>query len=105
MVALTIMAAPATFTGCGTTGTHEAVVFHSFKDTWTAAHNAYAGFCESVVLGKVSKADEKRADDAWDAFRSAFKVSLRAASTDWSKATPADIQALSRQLIAIVRTL
>jgi len=106
LIALAI-AAPV-FTGCGTTGqvqTTEARVFLTFKDTYAVARAAYEGFCLRVVQGKATKEAEAQADDAWNKFRAAFKVAFNAASSDWSKATPADVQALSDVLIKIIHSL
>lgn len=103
VLAITFLA-PVAFTGCGTT-THEAVVFHTFQDTWAAAHAAYGGFCERVVQGKVSKEDEAKADAAWNRFREGFRVALKASSVNWSAATPAGIQQLANELLAIIRKI
>jgi hypothetical protein len=91
--------------GCQTNSappTSEAIKFYSFKDTWTAAHAGYQAYCELVVLGKVSKADEAEIDAAWNQFRAGFTIALKAAQNDWNKVTPADVEQLKNDLITII---
>lgn len=103
--------APVAFTGCGVFGiggkniTKEARVYYSFRDTWTVTHNAYAGWCERVVQGKVSKSDEQTVDKAWNDFRAAFKISFEGASKDWTKATPEDLTVYSQKVLNVIRQL
>lgn len=85
--------------------TREAVVYYAFRDTWSGAHEAYKGFCELVVLGKVSKADEADVDKAWNRFRVGFKAALLAANNDWSAVTPASVIAQKDDLITLIRAL
>jgi hypothetical protein len=94
-----------TFTGCSTPQTREAVVFNTFKDTWTVAHAAYQAHCENVVTGKVSKENEIKVDEAWNKFRLAFKTSLALSNQDWSKAPPASLDAAEQQLLRLIRNL
>lgn len=92
--------------GCATaTRTHEAVVYDSFKSTYSAAKTAYMGYLELVVKGQVTKENEAAADRAWNDFRTAFSLAFQAASSDWNAATPEGVQALADQLINLIRTL
>lgn len=89
---------------CGTT-TKEAQVYNSFQTTWAVARNAYEGWCERVVLGKVSKEDERRVDNAWNKFRSTFSLGMSAARQDWSAQTPESLDKLQKDFVNLVRTL
>lgn len=93
--------------GCATTGeqTREAVVFNSFASTWAVAHEAYKGYAELAVQGKVSTADQNEIDAAWNKFRAAFKFSFAAASRDWNASSPDELNKLRDDLIIIIRAL
>ena len=95
--------------GCATTNstppTKEAVVFQSFQSTWAIAHSAYQAFAELDVQGKVAKGDAQDIDEAWNKFRSVFRVALVAASADWSAQTPGSVEALKDDLITLIRSL
>jgi len=88
------------FVGCQTSAppTTEAVKFYTFKDTWTAVHSSYQAYCELVVQGKVSKADEAEVDKAWNQFRIGFKAAVMAANNG-SRAAPADVEKLKDDFI------
>jgi len=94
-----------TFTGCTTPQTREAIVFNTFKDTWTVAHAAYQAHCENVVTGKVSKEKEIKVDREWNRFRLAFKTALSVANQDWTQMPPASLDVAEQQLINLIRNL
>jgi hypothetical protein len=100
------LVAPVIFTiGCQTSAppTSEAIKFYAFQDTWTTAHAAYQGWCERVVQGQVSAADEREVDELWNKFRAAFKMALIASRQDWTAAAPDDLVKLKNDLIIIIR--
>ena len=103
--AVAISVASLTLTGCVTPRTPEARVYDTFKTTYNAAYSSYESYCKLVVLGKVSKAEEAKVDAAWNDFRSAFTLSLRAASLNWSAATPAQVQKLAVDLNKLILSL
>lgn len=105
LTALLSFGAMATFTGCTTPPTKEAVVYNSFKDAWTIAHSAYQAHCENVVSGKVSKVKELEIDKAWNRFRLVFKTAFNAANHDWNKLPPATLDAAEKELLTLIRTL
>lgn len=106
---LALCLALAAFTpGCVTTGappTKEAVVFYTFRDTWSATKAAYEGYCELAVQGLVSQADQADIDAAWNQFRVGFKLALLASQRDWSATTPDSVVALKNDLITLIRSL
>jgi len=81
--------------GCSTV-TKEAATYYTLKDTWTAAHGAYSGWCELVVKGYVSDEEERKVDDAWNKFRAGYKVAIIAAQ--FNQRAPADVDLLNLQL-------
>lgn len=94
--------------GCATNSappTHAAIVFYSFKDCWTAAFAAYSGYAELAVQGKVSARDQRDIDAAWNQFRAAFKTAFHVASSDWSAATPDQVQLLANEVLTLIRAL
>ena len=103
--AVAISVASLTFTGCVTPRTPEARVYDTFKTTYNAAYSSYESYCKLVVLGKVSKEQEARVDRAWNDFRAAFTLSFRAASLNWSAATPVQVQLLANDLNKLIMSL
>lgn len=92
--------------GCSTVPqTREAIVFNTFKDTWTVAHSAYQAHCENVVRGHVSREKEAQVDAAWNKFRLVFKTTFRVAHQDWKLPAPATLAAAERELLTLIRTL
>jgi len=88
--------------GCATQ-TAEAKTFQTFKATWTTAHAAYAQWCERVVQGKVTAAQEEQADNAWNAFRGTFKAALLADRGNMAAAPTADVKAKADQVLALTK--
>ena len=106
LLSLALLATPAVFTGCGTTPqTTEARVFNSFRTTYNTARSAYEGYLVLVVQGKVSKADERRADESWNTFRASFELALSAASSNWNAQTPEHLQKLANDFILLISKL
>lgn len=105
LTGLLAFGAMTTFTGCTTPQTREAIVFNTFKDTWTVAHSAYQAHCENVVSGKVSKEKELKVDREWNRFRIIFKTALAAANQDWKQMPPASLDVAEKQLLLLIRTL
>ena len=93
-------------TGCSTVPeTREAIVFNTFKDTWTVAHSAYQAHCENVVRGKVSREKEAQVDAAWNNFRLVFKTTFRVAHQNWTLPAPDALSAAEMELLQLIRTL
>lgn len=88
--------------GCATQ-TKEAQTFQTFKTTWTTAHAAYAQWCERVVQGKVTAAQEEQADNAWSLFRATFKAALLAASGNMAAAPPVNLQASANRVLELTK--
>lgn len=86
-----------------TAPTKEAVAFRTFQDTWAISHAAYAAYCERVVQGKVTRADELNADRLWNRFRATFKTALVAASQNWNAPPPENVKSLSAELVATLK--
>ena len=97
IIAVAISVASLTFTGCVAPRTAEARVYDTFKTTYNAAYSSYESYCKLVVLGKVSKAEEAKVDAAWNDFR--------AASLNWTAATPAQVQKLADDLNRLILSL
>ena len=105
ILAVCLLFSPA-ITGCVTTPkTHEAIVFNSFQSTWAIAHSTYQAYCELVVQGKVSAADQRDIDAAWNKFRSVFSFALRSASNNWSAASPSEVERIKDDLLILIRSL
>lgn len=103
--ACALVSAPLMMGGCaGTAATKEAVAFRTFQDTWALSHAAYAAHCERVVQGKVTRVDELAADRLWNRFRATFKTALVAASQNWNAPPPANVKALSAELVATLKS-
>lgn len=106
LIALCLIAAPATFTGCSTTDqTREAIVFYTFKDIQTIVHRAYDVFAEKVVRGKVSDSDREKVENAYVAYQDAFRTAFTVASMDLTKLTPVEVQKLANELINLIYKL
>lgn len=107
--AASLICAPLTITGCsstnGTPPTREAIVYFTFKDIQTVAHQAYGVFADRVVLGKVSNAEKSQVEDAYRNYQDAFRVAFLAASQDWSKPIPAQVKALADELTKLIYKL
>ena len=85
--------------------TWEASVYLSFADSWAVTSAAYDTYCEQAVLGKVSEADQRDIDEAWNRYRSVFRAAFITASRDWSKFTPEEVTKLSEDLVILIRSL
>lgn len=106
LTALFVSCTPAILTGCKTTDTtREARIYYSFRDTWIIGHTAYGAWCERIVDGKISKADERKVDKAWDDFRDAFKLALQLSNHQWGEASPDKVDRLRDDLINLIRRL
>jgi len=96
LLALAMLAAPISFTGCTTTdATREVIIYYSFKDTQTVVHRAYDVFAERVVLGKVSASKQKDVEDAYVNYQDLFRTAFAAAQLDLSKPTPDELRKLA----------
>lgn len=83
----------------------EAVVFHTFKDSWDLSKTAYDGWSERVVMGKISKENSDEVDKVWNNYRAAFRSALLVARQDWNAVTPDNLRALQNQLLSLIATL
>lgn len=100
-----LVAAECTFTGCKNTTTKQATVFNTFKTSWTVSKTAYDGWCERVVLGKVTAEKEAQVDAVWNKYRAAFKFAFNTAMSDWSAVTPVQLTQLQIDLTTLIVTL
>lgn len=94
--------------GCATTTappTRAAIVFYTFRDTWTTTYAAYTAYAELAVQGKVALRDQQDIDAAWNQFRAVFKASFNLATQDWSAATPDSVQLAANDLLTLIRSL
>lgn len=89
--------------GCKSPQTTQAVVFNTFKTSWTVSKTAYDAWCERVVLGKVTTPREAQVDAAWNKYRLVFKTSFNLATANWSAPTPASLLAAQDELINVIR--
>jgi hypothetical protein len=106
LTALLAFGAMTTFTGCASgPQTREAVVYKSFRSTWTTVLAAHDVYCERAVLGKVKPEDMVKVDAAWNRFRAVFKVTFTVAQRDWTLPAPATLDAAERELLALIRSL
>lgn len=105
LIALCLIAAPATFTGCGTTQSREAIVFYTFKDVQIIVHRAYDVFAEKVVRGKVSDSEKAKVEDAYVRYQDAYRVAFNAARLDPSAITPAEVQRLADEILKLIYKL
>lgn len=106
LLCVSVLLAPVVFTiGCQTSAppTKEAITFYSFKDTWTAAHTAYQGYQERVVMGQVDKASAAEIDKQWNTFRALFKISLQSYKGDLSAPPPDSLLQAKDTLIIFIR--
>jgi hypothetical protein len=97
----------AVVTGCNTAQPvpRQAVVFYTFKDSWSLAHVAYQQWSERVVLRKVTQEQSDRVDKAWNKYRLAFKVWFNLAVTDWSQPAPGQLVDAQLELTNLIREL
>ena len=107
LLALSLALCPLTFTGCKLFQNTpvETVKYYTFLDSWTLSKAAYDAWCERVVQGKISKADEASVDVAWNKYRTAFLSSLTVARQNWSAPTPANLAVIQRELLKLITTL
>lgn len=97
---------PLTFTGCSSTPqSREAIVYLTFKDIQTVAHNAYGVFADRVVLGAVTVAEKEKVEAAYKQYQDAFRLAFTAAAADWSKPVPANVKALADALTKLIYQL
>lgn len=85
--------------------TKEAVIYFSLKDTWSATHAAYRGFKEQQAQGKVSTQDAADVDKAWNQFRDAMKLAVKASRDGFDAPTPESITKLKNNLIELILAL
>ena len=83
----------------------ETVKYYTFLDSWTLSKAAYEGWCDRVVLGKVSQADEAAVDTAWNKYRAAFNTSIALARQDWNAITPASLLEIQTDLLKLIASL
>lgn len=91
-------------TGCKSTP-RAAVVYNTFKSSWTVSQAAYGVWCERVVQGKTTPEAEARADAAWNKYRAAFKVSFALSTSNWSAPTPATLDLAEKELLSLLTLL
>lgn len=104
LVCLTLGLTPIVITGCKNPQTQQTIVFNTFKTSWTVSKAAYDGWCERVVLGKVTADKEANVDAAWNKYRASFKVAFNIAIADWSAPTPSALTAAQTELINLIRS-
>lgn len=83
----------------------ETVKYYTFLDSWTLSKAAYEGWCDRVVLGKISQADEAAVDVAWNKYRAAFNTSIALARQDWNAITPASLLEIQTDLLKLIASL
>ena len=106
LVAVSLLAVvPACSVFEGKKVTPEAKSFLTYKDTFDTARKAYDAFCEQVVQGKVSKANEARADAAWNSFRSAYKVAFVTSNAKDGDIPPESLRASLTNFTVLLTTL
>ena len=91
-----------TFTGCQSPPTTEAVIFYSFKDSWTLTKKAYDSWNERVVQGLVKPEAEAKVDAAWNKYRAAFKVSLAVVRGSQTASIPASLLANQQEILNLI---
>lgn len=106
LIAVCLIAAPAVFTGCGTTDqSREAIVFYTFKDVQTVVHRAYDVFAEKVVLKEVSPEERAKVEEAYARYQKAFSTAFALANSDLSQFTPANVQRLADEIVKLIYKL
>lgn len=100
---LSLLLSPVAFVGCAGPQTKEAIVFHSFRDSWDASRSAYRAWQELVVSGKISPTKEAAVDKAWNNYRATFRLAFDAATRNWDATTPQDVERLRVELLNLIR--
>lgn len=105
LIAACLIAAPAVFTGCGTTPTNEALIYYTFRDTQTLVHRAMDVFAENVVLGNVKPAKKTEVEAAYKSYQTAFNLALMATSGDLNNPVSANVQRLADELVKLIYSM
>lgn len=106
LVAVLLTFATPSFTGCKLPPrTTEAIIFDSCKTTYNAAYNAYKATVKLHLAGKLTAAQRKQADDAWNDFRKSFVGTMKALTIHWDTATPEELQVIANNFIALLHRL
>lgn len=107
ILALLALGPAVTFTGCSIfhapERTPEAKKFDTYTSVYNGAREAYKGFKRECFAGRVSAAQEAKADRAWNEFRRAYDAAFRVGMENL--AAPENILALKAALIAALSKL
>lgn len=77
----------------------------ALSDTWAAVKSAMTAYARLAEAGKISPKDCDRVDAAYEKFRAALLVAIRAAQFDWSSPNTPELDALSSDLLNLIATL
>lgn len=102
LIAVCLIATPATFTSCATKPTPEAIVYYTFKDIQVVAHRAYDTFAEQVVLKKVTPVKKEKIEGQYRQYQAAFALALTAAAGDLKSPAPLNVQKLMEELVKLI---
>lgn len=83
----------------------KAAQFLSFRDCWDVTHAAYGTFKNRQAAGKVSAADVRDIDKAWNAYRSAYLIAIEAAQMDQNAFTPENVRKLADDVLTLIAAL
>lgn len=106
LIAVCLIAAPATFTGCSSTPrTREAIVYFTFHDIQAGVNEAMNVFSERVVRQRVTLSQQDSVEKAYRDYQAAFRVAFALAQSDLSRPAPENVTKLSEILINLIYSL
>jgi hypothetical protein len=95
-VATVIVIAP----GC--TMTQNRITYQTLYGIGKATHNAYQGYLDLVVAGKIPATSLERIGKIWDRYRVSYIAAVDAAKLNMNSPAPQDVIDLSNSVIAAV---
>ena len=105
-IAISGAASCALVASCTTSPTApEARTFNALADAWSAVDHSMSAYAQLCAAGLVDAATQARVDAAHEKFRLSFLASVRLARHNWTAATPAETDALARDVLRLIQEL
>jgi len=107
LLALTIALPMSQLTGCGTLPERPAqtIALDSLRTTYDVTRDAYKTAVRLWVRGKITDAQLKPVNQAWNDFRAGMDVAVRGAGQDWNAPASQNVLTLKENLFNLIKKL